>query len=367
MALQCGIVGLPNVGKSTLFNCLSNAKAQSANFPFCTIEPNVGVITVPDERLNKLAEIVQPQRIVPTTVEIVDIAGLVKGASKGEGLGNKFLANIRETDAILHVLRCFDDDNITHVDGSVDPLRDKSIIDTELQLKDLETVEARLQKVYKQAQTGGDKAAKLAYEVLSRYKEALEQGLNARTVSFETKDEQKVARELYLLTSKPVLYVCNVDEASAVSGNEYVERVREAVAVEGAELLVVAAKIESEIAELETYEERQLFLGEIGLEESGVARLIKAAYKLLDLETYFTAGVQEVRAWTYTKGSKAPRAAAAIHTDFEKGFIRAEVIKYEDFVHYGSEAAVKEAGKMAVEGKDYVVQDGDIMHFRFNV
>ena len=367
MALQCGIVGLPNVGKSTLFNCLSNAKAQSANFPLCTIEPNVGVITVPDERLNKLAEIVQPQRIVPTTVEIVDIAGLVKGASKGEGLGNKFLANIRETDAILHVLRCFDDDNITHVDGSVDPLRDKSIIDTELQLKDLETVEARLQKVYKQAQTGGDKAAKLAYEVLSRYKEALEQGLNARTVSFETKDEQKVARELYLLTSKPVLYVCNVDEGSAVSGNEYVERVREAVAAEGADLLVVAAKIESEIAELETYEERQLFLGEIGLEESGVARLIKAAYKLLDLETYFTAGVQEVRAWTYTKGSKAPRAAAAIHTDFEKGFIRAEVIKYEDFVHYGSEAAVKEAGKMAVEGKDYVVQDGDIMHFRFNV
>ena len=367
MALQCGIVGLPNVGKPTLFTCLSNAKAQSANFPFCTIEPNVGVITVPDERLNKLAEIVQPQRIVPTTVEIVDIAGLVKGASKGEGLGNKFLANIRETDAILHVLRCFDDDNITHVDGSVDPLRDKSIIDTELQLKDLETVEARLQKVYKQAQTGGDKAAKLAYEVLWRYKEALEQGLNARTVSFETKDEQKVARELYLLTSKPVLYVCNVDEGSAVSGNEYVERVREAVAAEGADLLVVAAKIESEIAELETYEERQLFLGEIGLEESGVARLIKAAYKLLDLETYFTAGVQEVRAWTYTKGSKAPRAAAAIHTDFEKGFIRAEVIKYEDFVQYGSEAAVKEAGKMAVEGKDYVVQDGDIMHFRFNV
>ena len=367
MALQCGIVGLPNVGKSTLFNCLSNAKAQSANFPFCTIEPNVGVITVPDERLNKLAEIVHPQRIVPTTVEIVDIAGLVKGASKGEGLGNKFLANIRETDAILHVLRCFDDDNITHVDGSVDPLRDKAIIDTELQLQDLETVEARIQKVYKQAQTGGDKTAKLTYEVLSRYKEALEQGLNARTVTFETKDEQKVARELYLLTSKPVLYVCNVDEASAVTGNAYVEKVREAIQEEGANLLVVAAKIESEIAELETYEERQLFLGEIGLEESGVARLIKAAYKLLDLETYFTAGVQEVRAWTYTKGSKAPRAAAAIHTDFEKGFIRAEVIKYEDFLHYGSESAVKEAGKMAVEGKDYVVQDGDIMHFRFNV
>ena len=367
MALQCGIVGLPNVGKSTLFNCLSNAKAQSANFPFCTIEPNVGVITVPDERLNKLAEIVHPQRIVPTTVEIVDIAGLVKGASKGEGLGNKFLANIRETDAILHVLRCFDDDNITHVDGSVDPLRDKAIIDTELQLKDLETVEARIQKVYKQAQTGGDKTAKLAYEVLSRYKEALEQGLNARTVTFETKDEQKVARELYLLTSKPVLYVCNVDEASAVTGNAYVEKVREAIQEEGANLLVVAAKIESEIAELETYEERQLFLGEIGLEESGVSRLIRAAYQLLDLETYFTAGVQEVRAWTYTKGSKASRAAAAIHTDFEKGFIRAEVIKFEDFIAYGSEAAVKEAGKMSVEGKEYVVQDGDIMHFRFNV
>ena len=284
MALQCGIVGLPNVGKSTLFNCLSNAKAQSANFPFCTIEPNVGVITVPDDRLNKLAELVHPQRIVPTTVEIVDIAGLVKGASQGEGLGNKFLANIRETDAILHVLRCFDDDNITHVDGSVDPVRDKEIIDYELQLKDLETIESRISRVQKQAQTGGDKAAKLAYEVLSRYKEALEQGKAARTVTFETKDEQKIAHDLFLLTNKPVMYVCNVDEASAVNGNAYVEKVREAVKDENAEILIVAAKIESEIAEFETYEERQMFLNEIGLEESGVSRLIRSAYKLLNLK-----------------------------------------------------------------------------------
>ena len=294
MALQCGIVGLPNVGKSTLFNCLSNAKAQSANFPFCTIEPNVGVITVPDERLNKLVEMCNPRSVVPATVEIVDIAGLVKGASKGEGLGNKFLANIRETDAILHVLRCFDDDNITHVDGSVNPVRDKEIIDFELQLKDLETVESRIARTLKQAQTGGDKTAKMQYEVLRRIKEALDKGLPARSVSFETVDEQRFARELFLLTSKPVLYVCNVDDASAATGNAYVEAVREAIKDEGAGLLVVAAATESEIAELDTWEERREFLAEIGLEESGVARLIRAAYSLLDLQTYFTAGADEV-------------------------------------------------------------------------
>lgn len=367
MALQCGIVGLPNVGKSTLFNCLSNAKAQSANFPFCTIEPNVGVITVPDDRLTKLVEMCQPRSVVPATVEIVDIAGLVKGASKGEGLGNKFLANIRETDAILHVLRCFDNDNITHVDGTVDPVRDKEIIDYELQLKDLETVESRIAKTQKQAQTGGDKVAKMQYEVLKQYKDALDQGLPARSVKFETVDEQKFAKELFLLTNKPVMYVCNVDDTSAVNGNKYVDAVREAVKNEDAQILIVAAQTESEIAELDTYEERQEFLAEIGLEESGVARLIRAAYALLNLQTYFTAGPDEVRAWTFMKGSKAPQCAGIIHTDFEKGFIRAEVIKYDDFVSLGGEIAVKEAGKMGVEGKEYVVQDGDIMHFRFNV
>lgn len=367
MALQCGIVGLPNVGKSTLFNCLSNAKAQSANFPFCTIEPNVGVITVPDDRLTKLVEMCQPRSVVPATVEIVDIAGLVKGASKGEGLGNKFLANIRETDAILHVLRCFDNDNITHVDGCVDPVRDKEIIDYELQLKDLETVESRIAKTQKQAQTGGDKVAKMQYEVLRQFKEALDQGLPARSVVFETADEQKFAKELFLLTNKPVMYVCNVDDASAVNGNKYVDAVREAVKNENAQILIVAAQTESEIAELDTFEERQEFLAEIGLEESGVARLIRAAYSLLNLQTYFTAGPDEVRAWTFLKGSKAPQCAGIIHTDFEKGFIRAEVIKYDDFVTLGGETAVKEAGKMGVEGKEYIVQDGDIMHFRFNV
>jgi len=367
MALQCGIVGLTNVGKSTLFNCLSNVKAQASNFPFSTTGSNVGSITVPDERLNKLAELVRPQKIVPTTVEIVDISGLVKGSGKGEGLGNKFLANIRETDAILHVLRCFDDDSVTHIDNSIDPVRDKETIDFELLLKDLETIESRIHKVQKQAQTGGDKQAQFQWGVLLRIKEALEQGKYARTVQLESKDEQKFVRELFLLTSKPVLYVCNVDEASAASGNQYTEKVREAIQGEDSELLIIAAKIESEIAELDTYEEREMFLSELGLAESGANRIIKAAYQLLNLETFLTAGPKEVRAWTYRRGTKAPLCAGVIHSDIEKGFIRAEVIKFADYIRLGSESACREAGKIAVEGKEYVVQDGDIMHFRFNV
>ncbi len=366
MALQCGIVGLPNVGKSTLFNCLSNAKAQAANYPFCTIEPNVGVITVPDERLLALEKLVNPERVVPTTVEIVDIAGLVKGASKGEGLGNKFLANIRETNAIIHVLRCFDDDNVVHVDGSVNPVRDKEIIDTELQLKDLETVDTKLKRLEKQAKTGNDKDAKKGYDVLSVIKDLLEQGKSARTANLSEQDMVHVA-DCCLLTIKPVLYVCNVDEASVKTGNKYVDAVKEAVKTENAEVLIITAAMEAEIASLDTYEERQMFLGEIGLTEPGVNYLIKAAYRILNLQTYFTAGVKEVRAWTITKGMTAPQAAGVIHTDFEKGFIRAEVIKYNDFITLGSEAACKEAGKMGVEGKEYVVNDGDLMHFRFNV
>ncbi len=360
MSLQCGIVGLPNVGKSTLFNCLSNAKAQAANFPFCTIEPNVGVITVPDERLEKLSSMVNPQKVVPTTVEIVDIAGLVKGASKGEGLGNQFLGNIRNTDAIIHVLRCFDDDNVIHVDGKVNPVSDKEIIDTELQLKDLETLKARYNKASK------DKDAKKELELIERIKDALEQGKSARTVEFN-EVEKEIVDTFQLLTSKPVLYVCNVDEAAVVNGNDHVKNVLEAIKNEGAECIIISAAIESEIASLDNLEDQLDFLSSMGLKESGVSKLIKAAYKLLDLQTYFTAGVQEVRAWTIYRGYKAPQAAGVIHTDFEKGFIRAEVIHYNDFVTLGSESACRDAGKLGVEGKEYIVQDGDVMHFRFNV
>ena len=367
MSLKCGIVGLPNVGKSTLFNCVSVGGAQIANFPFCTIEPNLGSTNVPDKRLEVLTEICHPQRTIPATVDIVDIAGLVRGASRGEGLGNQFLANIRECDAILHVLRCFDDGNVVHVDGSVDPVRDKEVVDLELQIKDLETVNSRIAKVQKQATTGGDKEAKKLLALLLRYKEALEQGKSCRSVALLNDEEAALSHDLFLLTNKPVLYVCNVDDASVVNGNQYVDAVREAVKDEHAEILVISARTESEIAEMEDYEDRQMFLEEMGLQESGVVRLIQSAYHLLGLQTFFTAGADECRAWTIHKGDKAPKAAGVIHSDFEKGFIRAEVIKYDDYVQYKTEAAVRAAGKMGIEGKDYVVQDGDIMHFLFNV
>ena len=364
--MKAGIVGLPNVGKSTLFNCLSNAKAQSANFPFCTIEPNIGVVIVPDKRLEKLEELVNPERVIPATVDIVDIAGLVKGASKGEGLGNQFLGNIRETDAIIHVLRCFDNDNIIHVDVTIDPIRDKETIDIELQLKDLEIVEKKLDKV-KRAAKIGDKEAVKEESALLKVKNGLESAISVRAIELNDSEREEFIKPLQLLTDKPILYVCNVDEASAKNGNAYVETVKKAIINEDAEVIVLAAGTEADITELETYEERQMFLDDLGLDEPGASKLIRAAYKLLNLQTYFTAGVKEVRAWTIHIGDTAPQAAGVINTDFDKGFIRAEVMKYDDFVNYGSEAKVKEAGKLAIEGKEYVVQDGDIMNFRFNV
>ncbi len=366
MALKCGIVGLPNVGKSTTFNALTSAKALAANYPFATKEPNLGIITVPDPRLDKLAEIVVPQKVQPTTIEILDIAGLIKGASKGEGLGNQFLANIREVDAIVHVVRCFKNDNVVHVDGDVDPVRDKEVIDTELMLKDFETVEKRLEKLKKNAKSG-KKEEQRAVEIGQKILAHLEQMKPARSIEVESDEEQALLDDMFLLTAKPVLYVCNVDEDSVHDGNEYTKAFKETVKDENAEVIFLSAQIEAEIAELDSKEERDMFLEEMGLTEPGVNKLIRHAYALLNLITYFTAGEKEVRAWTIEKGWKAPAAAGVIHTDFEKGFIRAEVIKYEDFTELGSEAAVKTAGKMGVEGKEYVVADGDIMHFRFNV
>lgn len=365
MALKCGIVGLPNVGKSTLFNCLSNAKAQSANFPFCTIEPNVGTITVPDERLASLENLVNPEKVIPTTIEIVDIAGLVKGAHKGEGLGNQFLANIREVDAIIHVLRCFDDDNVIHVDGKVDPISDKEIIDMELQLKDLETVEKRIGGIERKANSG-DKDAKKVYDTYVAVREHLLQGNSVRSLELEESQEEYLA-ELQLITSKPVMYICNVEETAVKNGNQHVDNVKDAISKEDAEILILGAAIEADIAELEDFEERKMFLDDLGLDEPGVSKLIKKAYNLLNLQTYFTAGEKEVRAWTIKKGMTAPQAAGVIHSDFEKGFIRAEVIKYSDYITFKTESAVKEAGKLMVQGKEYVPEDGDVMHFRFNV